>query len=557
MSLEIYLNSGELVTVSIDEKTTLTRKLMNDDLLTAYFTTTTNIPIGLGSYVVVKGVRYYVYQLPSIKKLSSKSFKYEVLFQGKLHRLKQKALISVDHLLEFPYTGTAQDHLLMLVASVNTIQAGWSVGTIETTDKLKINYSNDSCYSALYRIANAFNFDFQLIDQQINLKSTIGTIKPYTFEYGKGKGIYNIERKIIANAQHYTRLYAYGGTQNIKYDYRDRSQRLIFEERYLEKNTDIYGVKEGVFIDENIYPQRTSTLTAVNVAFNAQAFDENNSYITDANLDFDINTYLIEGVIAKIVFKSGELSGYEFEIWKYDSDTKRIYIKTLTESDGFALPSETFKPKIGDEYTLVNIAMPQTYIIAAEEELQAAAQRYLDKWCVPKAMYVASLDQKKIREDLIELNEGDIVTVKDSDLGVDRRIRIVQVSYPFVNPSKITIQIADEIPYLRKQLDTLQIKKTSEAVSTVTSTIVNNVTNETTNNTTIINDPQTVEINGRKFKYIKDFDNTDSEALEVNDSITGNLWDRFTYVKKWYYLGGEVSLRESWDEMETIEKEQV
>ena len=60
MSLEITLNSGEVIAVSINENTVLTKKLMTDDILQAQFTLDKVIPIGIGSYTLVNGIRYYV-----------------------------------------------------------------------------------------------------------------------------------------------------------------------------------------------------------------------------------------------------------------------------------------------------------------------------------------------------------------------------------------------------------------------------------------------------------------------------------------------------------------
>jgi hypothetical protein len=559
MSLGITLNNGELVSVDIDEKTVLTKKLMTNDVLNAQFTVNKVIPIGIGSYTEVNGIRYYVYQLPTIKKGNNNAFNYTVIFSGKLHRLKQKALISSDELMEFSYVGTALDFITMIVASISEIEAMWIVGSVATTTKQKIEFYNDTCYTALYKVAQTFNLEFQLQDQTINLQPSIGTIKNLTFEYGQSKGFYSIERRIIANAPHYTRVYGFGASKNIPYTYRDRAKRLIFEEKYLEKEITTYGIKEGIYINDSIFPQRTSTLTAASIVFNGAGFDNNNSYIEDSLLDFNINDYLLEGQVAKIVFKTGDLSGYEFEIWKYENDVKRIYINSSTEGDGYTTPNENLKPKVGDEYTLVDIDMPPSYVIQAEADLKAATQRYLDDNSIPKTMYIVEIDPKYIKDNSISLAEGDIATIKDDQLGVDRPIRIVQISYPFINSNKITAIIADEIPYLRKQLDNIELQRTNNQVQAVTQNITN-VTNVSNTNTTVIDSSNTIIINGRKFFFVKGFDNVENlTVLEGGDYIYGNLWDRFTYVKNWQYKGNglRLELRTSWEEIETLEKEQV
>jgi hypothetical protein len=250
---------------------------------------------------------------------------------------------------------------------------------------------------------------------------------------------------------------------------------LIFDSGgnpFLTKNDDVYGTIEGDFTDENIYPKRTGTLSAVNMVFDAgdsgTDFNPNTSYVVDSAIDFDINSYLIEGQTATIVFKTGDLAGVECEIWKYDAATKRIYFNPYTDTDGYVQPrynsGSPIAPAINDTYTLVNISMPQSYIDDAEAQLLTATQAFLDENCIPMVVYSVELDPKHAKDIALVLDAGDRVTVTDADLGVNALIRVSGVEYPLVNPFKIKATIADFVPY------TLQERIVKAAISTIKET---------------------------------------------------------------------------------------
>lgn len=555
-NLIIYRNAVEVASVSIDEKTVLTKKLMNEDKITSTFFAEAVLPLELGDYVVFNGKNYYLNTLPGIEKQNNKTYKYTLVFQSVLYDLYAKLLISSDGLNDFSYVGTAQDFLQLIVDNMNQITTGWAVGTVdESTDKA-LDFINESCRTALTKVSEAFQFEFELVGKTINLKRAIGTVKNFTFQYGRNNGLYSIERRQVDNKSVFTKVYGFGGTKNIPYTYRDRAKRLVFEERFLTKNIDVYGTREGHYTNDDIYPQRTGTLTAANIEFTAGNYDPEKSYVTDTTIDFDINTHLLEGVTAKIVFKTGNLSGSEFEIWKYDKDNKRIYFNPFTDGDGYPLPNESYKPKAGDTYTLVDIEMPYTYIIDAERRLKEATQVFIDENCVPKSLYFVKIDSKYAKANSIVLDAGDLVKIVDAQLGIDRAIRIAEVSFPLVNPFEITAIIADFIPYTLQQLVTKSAIITGKEIRNIYNKITTNVSSKTVvNNYTAENPaPNEIMINGRPFKFIKHFDNiVNPTILEPNDIIYGNFWDRFTQVKKWQFKGGNINFIENYTQIETID----
>lgn len=470
-------------TVNIDEKTRMIKKLMGEWHVTAEFNSHSVLGIQIGDYITWDGENYYMNRLPDITKLNNSTFQYKIDFEHSLYNLKKKLFISSDGLADFSYNGTATDFITNIVAAINEIDSGWTVGTVDSTDPITLQFTNESCHAALVRVAEAFGLEWTVASKAISLEASAGTIRELTFEYGRGSGLYKLTRQQVHDQNIITKVYGFGGDKNISEDYRNRAKRLVFAATgqepysasaypYLTNNIDLYGIIEGQFTDDNIYPQRTSTLTGASISFAAAApyaFSERSSYVEDSAMDFDINDYLIDGKVATMVFKTGDLAGVECEIWKYDHSNKRFYIRSYADVDGYVMPNynsgSPIQPEIGDSYTLVNIAMPQTYIDTAEAALQAATQAYINKNSVPQVVYDCLFDWKYAKTQELKLDAGDKVTVTDSDLGVDAQVRIAAIEYPLVNKYKIKATIADFVPY------TLQERIIKTTISTKKETV--------------------------------------------------------------------------------------
>jgi hypothetical protein len=429
-TLSIYRSSVVNVTVEIDDKTTYTHKLMGDHNIVSSFVSTTVLDIAIGDYITWGGENFYINRLPQIKKINEHTYQYDITFESVLYNLSKKLLISIDGLAEYYLVGTAADFIESIVANMSELEDGWTVGTVDDTDELNISFVNESCRAALQKVAEAFKLEYEITTKSISLTKSAGSNTSLSFEYGKNNGLYNLERQQINDQNIVTKVYGFGGIKNIPYGYRDRAKRLIFEERFLTKNVNLYGTIEGQYTNEDIYPKRTGTLSAVRMEYIAGVFDPISSYIEDSSIDFDMNDYLISGSVATMVFKSGDLSGTEFEIWKFDNTNHRFYINPFSDEDGYKTPNSLNEPVVGDTYTLVNISMPQSYIDDAEGELETATQTFLDENSVPMVVYSVEIDPKHARTNGISIKAGDRVTVTDSPMSIDDLIRVAEVSYP-------------------------------------------------------------------------------------------------------------------------------
>jgi hypothetical protein len=426
------------------------------------------IGLQIGDYITYNSENYYINRLPSIVKINNNSFQYSIVFESVLYNLSRKLFISSDGLADYSYNGSATDFITNIVASINEIDSGWTVGTVDTSDDLTLYFTNESCRAALTRVAEAFKMEFSLSGKAISLVNSVGSTTSLRFEYGRDLGLYKLERQQVSDQNIITKVFGFGSTRNLPYTYRSGVKRLTFAgaaaSGYLvSASSGLYGVIEGQFTDDNIFPQRTGTLTGV--GYTTASGWSNTDYLEDSAMDFDINSYLIEGQIATIVFKSGDMSGVECEIWKYENATKKFFITPFTDSTGYVQPNTLNHPHVGDSYTIVNIAMPQSYIDTAETALKVATQAYLDENSIPMVVYSVDIDPKYVQSKGISLNVGDKVTVVDTDLGISSLIRVSAIEFPLVNSSQIKAVIADFVPYtLQERIVKASISNRKETV---------------------------------------------------------------------------------------------
>lgn len=437
------LRAGEsFLSVEIGEDTVLKQELMGMDKVEAEFVLGESVPILIDDYIVVNGKNYTVREAPEIEKLNANTLVYSVTFYGESYLLYDKILMDEGR-SRFSYTGTPNDLLQLILTNMQVLDSGWALGNVSTIgEALTFSFNEQSCRTALDQVAEAFDLEYYISNKNIYLINSIGTSLGQQFEYGRGKGLYKLTRRSVDEA-FATRWYGFGGAQNVAVTYRNALGRLSFDDNPIDVNTHFYGVKEGSVTFEEIYPRFTGTVDNSLV----------NNELTDADIDFDLNDLIITEGAAKIVFKSGDLSGNEFPITAYDHVAKKVTFGITEDENGYILPNDTVNPSTGDEFTFVGIEMPQSYIDAAESELKVKVEEHASNNSSPKVAYDLEIDEKYIRVKNLTnaVLPGDSLTVIDDDLSVNDEIRIQSVEYPLVKPSAITAIISDVRQYTERE----------------------------------------------------------------------------------------------------------
>lgn len=446
--IQLYRNNAPTIKLPLTQKVMFNHEIMGDKSVVFDIKLPTVIDIRTGDYMMFETEQFELNNLPNYTKESNWSHQYRLKFESIIFRLYKRRFM-LDGETIFPFFGTAREHLELLVSCINQINPGWSVGTVDDTEALHSNWNGASCRVALTNIAELFKLEWNNDGKVLNMVKQVGRQTTISLSYGKGNGLYNLSRQSVDNTQIVTRMYGYGGTRNLPVSYGGR--RLRLPESYLESNVDLYGVIEGEYVNEEIFPKREATLTAVSVI----TADTRLFTVTDTTINFNVNDHLLEGVAAKISFNSGDLTGYEFEIKSYDNATKTLTVKSDVSENDQVLPSTVLKPSVGDKYVLLDINMPQTYVTDAINKLRTATQENLNtnKW--PQVIYSFNSDVLDMKRKGWRLNPGDIVNLKDNGINLDNDVRIYAVSYPLtfalqgrLEPgTSYTATLSDSIPY--------------------------------------------------------------------------------------------------------------
>lgn len=447
--------------------------LLAEDVVTLTVESAVKIPFEIGDRLDVFGRVYRMNRLPRMQKNGNRLFTYEIEMEGIQYDLMRASYdLTIDttsnqlqDVQADSLTGNLRRFADVLISNANRVFPGkWAVGECPATgDKTLAFGESDNCLAVLQRLCQEFDTEFE-IEQSggvntVNLKK-VGQIFPHTFRYGKGNGLYSLERQNVSSANIITRLKVYGASKNITHKY--RAHRLCLPgkskgESYIEKPEAVgmFGVWEATKFFDDEYPKQKGTVTGV--------FSDSVLKFTDSAMSFDLNEkeadgkttkYLIAGSAAKVHFNSGNLSGYEFEVSEYDHASKTFTLKAYKDDRGETFPSTTstaFQFAVGDEYKLLDIAMPQPIVDAAEASLAAAGEKYYTQNSQPKVQYALDIAEEFLKS-LSGLGTvanivmvGDYVPIQDADIGVNKSVRVQAFSRDLLHPYRYSLTLSDTV----------------------------------------------------------------------------------------------------------------
>ncbi|MEX6691268.1 hypothetical protein QTN47_27410 [Danxiaibacter flavus] len=440
-TIEIFRGSGYLTTIKPEDNSVQVKKIMGENELRISFKLNLYIDFLVNDFCTVFGERYQLNQPPTVKKVASTLYEYDMVMESEASNLAkvQYLFLGDDNTLkeaDFSLMGNAETFLDLLIQNANRVGSGWIKGQVISTIYKNLTFSAENCYNVLGRLSEEFETEFWVDGKTIHVTRRQRD-KGYVFQHGRNKGLYDITRQNVDSSNIVTRLYAFGSDKNIPSDYRNYSKRLKMDVDYIEENTQQYGIIESTQIFDDIYPHRTGTVTSVNAT-------DSKKFI-DTTLDFDINDQLLAGISAKVVFNTGQLSGYTLEISKFDNSTKEFTLLKNKDERTLEIPNDDIRPAIGDQYVLVDIKMPDSYITAAEQQLKAKAYEVLALNSGPQLSYKLSVDPVFMKKKGYSLSIGDLVWLKDDELNVRRRIRVTSCERNIIDENRYNIEIADAV----------------------------------------------------------------------------------------------------------------
>lgn len=430
---------------------------------------------GIGDTITVFGRDYKLNRLPKVKKTGMAEFQYDLEFEGiqyDLFRVTYDLTIDttkneLQDIQGDTLTGDLKRFMDVLISNANRVFPGkWEVGICPETigDKTLTFGESDNCLSVLQTLCSQDNFNVEFEIEKvdgvytINLYENVGQTLPFTFEYGKNKGLYSMTRENVSSANIITRLKVFGSTENITSKYRADRLCMFGKDKstsYIEKAEAVakYGIFEGRK-NFDIKPTFTGKVTAI--------VDGDVLSFIDETFPFDLNAtdaagqtlYLIAGVPAKVHFNTGNLAGYEFEVHAYDHATHKFTLVKLTDDRGDVFPSATslaFQFGVNDTYKVLDIAYSKNIEEEAEKKLAEEGNKYYDQNSQPKVQYGVSVTKEYIEKYLATSDAGimnvfapgDFLKVVDADLGIDKAIRIKSFVRNVLEPYDYTLTISD------------------------------------------------------------------------------------------------------------------
>ena len=509
---QITKRNGETIQLNTNEpfcfvkEATLTSSLMGDDYISLKIVSANWLSFSKGDKITVGGKEYSIRATTTREVVSEGYYNYEPVFYGVMYDLMKTIYRNCDKYGKsdkstFDLTYTIKEFVQVLIYNMERDYPGlwkFDVDNCPDTEAKTIQFSGVNCLQALQTLCNSeqFNLEFQITQDKgvrtIHIGKFGKRINPPSgadfFEWGKGNGLYNLKEQKIDDKAIITRLWAEGGTTNIRSNYRDYSERLQLPypqrknqyehtlsdgtvvkvgtetigiaddaKRYIEdaELRDKIGSEEDVKTYDNIYPTRTGTVTAV-VADDICAF-------IDDTMDFDLNkkddkgtVYLVDGTSAKITFTSGRLAGQQFELEAkggYNHETKKFRIIPFTDNRGLTIPSaetqDAYKIEVGNTYKITDIYLPESYEQKAEEALWYAAMEDFKTATQAKAQYTLTLDRLYFLQELSRDTDtsvfevGDYVPVKDTRFGIEKQMRIQKVTRNLLLEQDYQITLAD------------------------------------------------------------------------------------------------------------------
>lgn len=422
----------------------------------------TPIEFQIGDYLIYREERFELNYIPTELKKSSKgtngeSFNYQdVQFNSLSDELVRCSFLDYvvgDNLIHYSSLPVFSFYAESINALAERIQVNldriykgekkWTVTVhpeyVNVSNK-NITVDNISVWDALALANSEFKTNFTIKGRTITI-GTAGIAIGKLFSYGKGNGLYSIQKTAEEDQGIITRLRAYGSTRNMPNRYYNKLsgsspsnylpnnmavENLMLPDfpkttldPYIDSpNISTLGIREGsVYFDgsgdlEEIYPSMegitADQLRAAGISISLDEGDNGNlDEVADAeqltddgtmddieegenipaftitlkDIGFDINDYLTSEA-ATISMKSGMCGGREFEIAQCEKVGNKYVLtcnRSYDESLKLYFPYKGYNISPGDEFVLLNIDMPDVYIQAASQRLLTAAKDYLAK----------------------------------------------------------------------------------------------------------------------------------------------------------------------------------
>lgn len=443
-TIKIYREESVIHEFLTDESFTRQWNLMGDNNITITLKAKENISLLFGDYILLDDEKFILANTVNITEANGIK-EYPLTFYGEQY-FANRCIVEDEGATTFPYFGGISDHVKLVRLAFEKYNIPFSFGTIEEDGSQLIDYDNTKGLDAINKICETFKMEWEFARGVFSIKKRVGVDTSYRFEYGQGKGAYSVGLQPVQNTAITTRLIVKGGTINLPKDYSstDKPKRLNLGAKVLDRNTDKYGIIPEVMINEDIYPRLIDKkVLAVEVPGD---IENATAWKIKLDIPFNLADYYAPDQKPEVKFQTGKLTGEGFEIvknsWNNEEKTLLIIVK---EEDGDILPSKERQPRVGDEFVLLNILMPENYVTDATEELENWGLEQLPIVSEPQFAPSLTVSPDYIKNNDVQIHPGDGIVIIAG--GNEIHIRVQKITFPLNDKRQMSLELGNNIMY--------------------------------------------------------------------------------------------------------------
>lgn len=391
--------------VEITDKSVYSKTLMEDEYVLLSFESDTLIAFQKKDFIKTDFGTFRIKDITKPEKQSDGGYLYEQKFVPDWMFWKNRILFYNRQLgYEKSWKMTQRPEYFMDIVVRNIQDAGFGRYSFDIDDSLTemklVEFDSTNIIDALSKIAEAWETEWWVTDRVIHIgKCEFGS--PVTLT--DGDELSDIEREDGQDTTYLTRAYVFGSTRNLPKNYRKNEDGTVVVEGVVEtrlklpagvsyidawENMKEEDIVEGVIVLDDIYPRNIGTISKITTKQYTDKIENEDGTTTYENWnafrfsDNSMPTFKKEYVLADqelhIIFQTGKLAGMDFAVtFNPDalSETEagaQVFEIVRNEDYGVALPTDTFKPEVGDTYILYGYDTQYVYdnlVSIAEQEL--------------------------------------------------------------------------------------------------------------------------------------------------------------------------------------------
>lgn len=455
-------NNNVIHSVEITDKCVYSKTLMEGEYVLLSFESDTIVPLANGCYINTDFGKFYIVDVSKPTTASDGGYQYEQKFYVGWERLRNHILFYNRQAgSEKSWKMTQKPEYFLDIVCENIRLLGYGRYTFDVdadlTEMKLVEFDGTNIIDALTKIAETWETEWWIEDTVIHLSKC---------EYGSSVSLTEndeigaIDPQDSSDTDYYTRAYVFGSTRNLPTNYRKNDDGNTVIEGIVETRLKLPSgisyvdawegmsqedVVEAVVLIDDVYPRKTETIKTITTKeYTDEVENEDGSKTTEkwnayrftTDIKFSEN-YRIDGEELRIVFQTGKLAGMDFEVsfnpdgYTESESRAQVFEIIRNEDYGVKLPTDDFKPSVGDTFILYGFNTSFVYdnlVSEAEQELyskaiEAVAEASKDKSIyncptnpVRCAGYTDNGSGKLVHnsDDEIDLDVGQSVTLRSS-----------------------------------------------------------------------------------------------------------------------------------------------